>query len=189
MSKGSDCGANKELAAEGVPRPSIADNRVAEDPICRWRLYMAVVRLSIDPTATALVGAMADAAVEAGAEAVAEAPETGPDMSDTRLLWLHTWRRLYEWLVGGRGLGSRRRRALDAVLDGQCRAERENMRVAKERERLLNPRLPSIFHKCLVLYKNPNNLQFKSNKPNLIRSYNPGAVASDAIDASCRVAP
>ena len=65
---------------------------------------MAVVRLSMDPTLIVVVGAAIEAAVvttgaelpagaatEAvavtGAEAAAEAPETGPDISDTRLLW------------------------------------------------------------------------------------------------------
>jgi len=72
---------------------------------------MAVVRLSMDPTPIVIVGAAieaavvtagaqltADAATEVaamtGAEEAPEAPETGPDISDTRLLWLPVDRRL-----------------------------------------------------------------------------------------------
>ena len=79
---------------------------------------MAVVKVSRALGSVAVVGGVVEveaavdgAAVVAGA---AEAPGTRSDIPDTRVLW--ALRRKYEWLVGGRGLGSRRERVLDAVL-------------------------------------------------------------------------
>ena len=71
---------------------------------------MAVVKVSRVLGSAAVVGGVVEveaavdgAAVVAGA---AEAPGTRSDIPDTRVLW--ALRRKYEWLVGGRGLGSRR---------------------------------------------------------------------------------
>ena len=80
---------------------------------------MAVVRVSraLDSVAVAERTDAVEMAVVGAAEGVG-AMDMGRDGAaegvDTRVLWV--LRRKYEWLGGGRGLGARRERALDAVL-------------------------------------------------------------------------
>ena len=87
---------------------------------------MAVVRVSraldsvavaggADAVEMAVVGAAeVVGAMDMGRDGAVETPGTMSDIPDTRVLWV-LWRK-YEWLGGGRGLGARRERALDAVL-------------------------------------------------------------------------
>jgi len=87
---------------------------------------MAVVRVSraldsaavagrTDAVEMAVVGAAEGVgAMDMGRDGAVETPGTMSDIPDTRVLWV--LRRKYEWLGGGRGLGARRERALDAVL-------------------------------------------------------------------------
>ena len=96
---------------------------------------MAVVRVSralgsaavaggVDAVEMAVVGAAAVVgAMGMGREGAVEAPGTASGIPDTRVLW--ELRRKYEWLGGGRGLGARRERVLDAVLTAGGEEARE----------------------------------------------------------------
>ena len=78
-------------------------------------LGSAAVAGGVDAVEMAVVGAAeVVGAMGMGMEGAVEAPGTASGIPDTRVLWV--LRRKYEWLGGGRGLGARRERALDAVL-------------------------------------------------------------------------
>ena len=87
-------------------------------------LGSAAVAGGVDAVEMAVVGAAeVVGAMGMGMEGAVEAPGTASGIPDTRVLWV--LRRKYEWLGGGRGLGARRERVLDAVLTAGGEAARK----------------------------------------------------------------